>query len=145
MKKTILLISAICLLFSCELAYETDMEKQEIARVLYAQQGAWNEGDIDTYLKGYIKSDELRFVSRSGVDRGYSGVEAMYKRGYNNPDDMGLLTFELSEIKLLGENYASVIGLYMQEFPNKKERRGRFTLILKKTEKGWKIIQDHTS
>ncbi len=145
MKINFLILCLLSLLSACNTLSDADAQKQAISRVLYAQQDAWNEGDIDTFLEGYIKSDELRFVSRTGVNKGIAEVKAMYQRGYKNPKEMGHLTFELSEIKLLGEEYATIIGLYMLDFPDQKQRRGRFTLLLTKTPTGWKIIQDHTS
>ena len=60
---------------------------------------------------------------------------------------MGTLGFSELEVRSLDERYAVVIGRYRLE-RNKKDggpATGLFTLVMEKTDKGWKIIIDHTT
>ena len=60
---------------------------------------------------------------------------------------MGHLTFSDVEVHMAGGDHAYVIGRWKLE--RKKESGGDvggiYTLLFKKTAKGWKIILDHTS
>lgn len=60
---------------------------------------------------------------------------------------MGALAFSGLEIQTLGTDYASALGRW--RLTRAKEAGGDvggiFTLLLRKTAQGWKIILDHTS
>jgi ketosteroid isomerase-like protein len=60
---------------------------------------------------------------------------------------MGTLGFSGLEIRLLGPDYAAVIGRFHLDRSAGAggEASGIFTLLFHKTSQGWKIILDHTS
>jgi ketosteroid isomerase-like protein len=60
---------------------------------------------------------------------------------------MGTLEFNVLEIRMLGSDYAAVIGkFHLSRSPDSGgETGGIFTLLFRNTQKGWKIILDHTS
>ena len=62
MKK--MLISCFLLFISC-LSLHAQDDKQAILNVLETQRIAWNKGDIDSFMKGYWKSDSLMFVGKA--------------------------------------------------------------------------------
>ena len=43
-----------------------------MSAVLTAQQDAWNSGDIEGFMQGYIQSDQLRFASVGDITLGLS-------------------------------------------------------------------------
>jgi len=114
--------------------------------VLDEQQAAWNRGDIEAFMSGYEESDRTTFVG-STITHGYKQVLEDYHRRYPTKEKMGQLTFSGLEIKLLGAEYASVIGKWNLERPAEAGGKvgGIFTLLFRKTPAGWKIILDHTS
>ena len=57
---------------------------------------------------------------------------------------MGKLAFSELSVELLGPDHALVRGRYRLQFRNESPT-GIFTLIMKRTAAGWKIIHDHTS
>jgi ketosteroid isomerase-like protein len=57
---------------------------------------------------------------------------------------MGTLTFSDLEITLLNGDSATVLGRWALKRAG-DEPHGRFTLIFKRTTKGWRIVHDHTS
>jgi ketosteroid isomerase-like protein len=67
-----------------------------------------------------------------------------YKKNYYSREKMGTLTFSDLEITLVGNDAAIVLGRWHLQRA-KDEPHGRFTLILRRTKQGWKIIHDHTS
>ena len=115
-----------------------------IRAVLDAQRDAWNRGDIEGYMDGYDRSEQTVFVSGDNLTRGWQTVLERYKKNYNTREKMGTLTFSDLEVTLLGKDAAVVHGRWHLQRAG-DEPHGRFTLILRKTKLGWKIIHDHTS
>jgi len=120
--------------------------EQEIRKVLDDQVAAWNRGDIPGFMEGYAKSQSTTFIG-STIARGHTDVLAGYIKRYPNRDKMGTLKFSDLEVRMLGSNYASVIGRFHLDRSKEAggEASGIFTLVFEKTAQGWKIILDHTS
>ena len=51
----------------------TSADEVKIRELLTEQAGAWNRGDIDSFMTSYWKSDETLFVGATGVARGWLG------------------------------------------------------------------------
>ena len=120
--------------------------EQAVRNVLEVQQAAWNRGDVDAFMSGYEDSAGTAFVGTS-ITRGYRPVLEGYKRRYPTKEKMGALTFSDLDIKMLGSDYASVIGRWKLERGADAGGNvgGIYTLLFRKTASGWKIILDHTS
>jgi len=116
----------------------------EIRAVLRAQQEAWNRGDIDSFMNGYARADTTVFVSGDEVMRGWQTVRDRYLKKYSDRAKMGTLTFSDLEIEQLGPDSAVALGRWALKRANDSPH-GRFTLILRKTPDGWRIVHDHTS
>ena len=115
-----------------------------VRAVLDAQRDAWNRGDVVGYMDGYARSEHTIFVSGDTVTRGWQTVLDRYKKNYDSREKMGTLTFSDLEIKPIGNAAAIVLGRWHLQRA-KDEPHGRFTLILRLTKQGWKIVHDHTS
>ena len=115
-----------------------------IERLLLDQQEAWNRGDVDAFMQGYAQTDSLRFASSGGEIRGWTATLEYYRRAYPDKDAMGILTFDIRDIRLLSGRSAVVFGAYHLQ---RKEDRptGLFTLVLERGAEGWRIVHDHTS
>jgi ketosteroid isomerase-like protein len=123
---------------------KTDKTMADVRAVLDAQVAAWNRGDIAGFMDGYEQSQQTLFISGDSVTRGWQTVLDRYKRSYDTREKMGTLAFSELEIKPLGNGYAVVSGRW-QLTRAADTPRGRFTLLFRRTAKGWKIIHDHTS
>ena len=115
-----------------------------VRAVLDAQRDAWNRGDIEGYMDGYDRSPNTVFVSGNNVTRGWQTVLDRYKKGYDSREKMGVLTFSDLEITLLSKDAALVLGRWRLKRAS-DEPHGTFTLLLRKTKSGWKVVHDHTS
>ena len=117
-----------------------------VIKVLTMQERAWNKGDLEAYASGYKNSPDTLFIGRQ-VSRGYENMLADYKGNYPNRDAMGQLAFSDLEPHLLDEHFAIVLGKYHLTRSKKAggDAEGLFSLVLQKTEAGWKIILDHTT
>ncbi|HEY1893916.1 MAG TPA: nuclear transport factor 2 family protein [Chthoniobacterales bacterium] len=116
----------------------------EIRHVLRAQQEAWNRGDIDSFMNGYARADTTVFVSGDEVMRGWQTVRDRYLKKYSDRAKMGTLTFSDLEIEQLSPDSALALGRWELKRASDSPH-GRFTLILRKTPDGWRIVHDHTS
>jgi ketosteroid isomerase-like protein len=137
-------IILITVLLSCQNSVNTMSAKEDILKVLMSQQNAWNEGDIDGYMQGYLKSDSLRFASGGNVSYGWQNTFERYAAGYPDRNTMGLLTFSEIDISIISDDSALAFGKWELE-RSSDHPWGLFTLILKKTPEGWRIVHDHTS
>ena len=126
----------------------TTVPKQELdlIKVVLGQEAAWNRGDLDAFAQAYKNSPDTLFVTNS-VNRGFEGMVDAYHRDYPNRASMGTLSFSELEAHPLDEHFAVIIGRYHLERGKKEggNADGLFSLVLEKTDKGWKIIVDHTT
>lgn len=115
-------------------------------KVLLAQERAWNQGDLDTFVKGYKNSPDIIFLSNT-VSKGFDGMLNTYRHNYPTRASMGTLTFSDLEVKPLDPQFAVVLGHYKVERGKKEggNAEGVFSLVMEKTGDGWKIIVDHTT
>ncbi len=117
----------------------------EVKPVLDEQVAAWNAGDLDRFLATYWDSDELTFFSGGTVSKGHKAVAARYRKNYRSEGkEMGKLTFSDMEVVPLGPD-AALARARWKLVASKEKAEGLFTLVLRKLERGWKIVHDHTS
>ncbi|RLD88685.1 MAG: hypothetical protein DRJ09_07900, partial [Bacteroidetes bacterium] len=96
---------------SCnQLENNPSISKKEVLAVIMQQQDFWNQGNIKGYMKGYFKSDSLRFASGDHVSYGWQTTLDRYLKGYPDKKTMGTLLFSNIDIKLLSHNTALVFG-----------------------------------
>ncbi len=121
-------------------------QELDVIKVLLAQEKAWNKGDLAGFASGYKDAPDTLFITRS-IARGYAGLLDSYKHDYPTRAAMGTLTFSELEVRPLDENYAVVLGKYHLDRVKKEggNADGLFSLVFEKTDKGWKIIIDHTT
>lgn len=127
-------------------AVETPNEEAaaEMTAVLTAQLKAWNEGDIEAYMQGYQKSDQLRFASGGNVTTGWNETLTRYQSRYDSREKMGTLQFDIKSVDVLDADDGLVFGAWTL-IRNGDRPSGLFTLHMKKGSDGWKVVSDHTS
>lgn len=116
----------------------------EIMNVMSFQEKAWNKGDIDSFMNGYLKSEELVFSGSGGPVYGWKATKKRYLKTYPDLKTMGKLTFNVNKIKSLSINSAYLIGEYYLK-RTIDDSFGHFTLLWKKVNGKWLIVSDHTS
>lgn len=116
----------------------------QVRKVMDDQAAAWNRGDIDSFMIGYWKSENLKFVSRDRVTRGWQQTLDNYRRNYATKELMGMLSFSELDIAVISKDAAFVIGNWSLA-REKDNPKGKFTLLFRKFKEGWRIVTDHTS
>ena len=114
-----------------------------IQTVLDQQISAWNEANIDEYMKGYWKSDSVLFIGNK-ITSGWDSTLVRYKRGYPNKAAMGKLRFEILRMDFISSDCYLVTGKYFLT-REKDNPSGIFTLLFKNKKGNWVIVYDHTS
>ncbi len=108
------------------------------------QQDAWNRGDLDAFLSHYAMTDDITFYSDDKVSKGWVGLNDRYRKRYSDPALMGKLEFTELEYTPLSADAVMVRGRWtVTETPN--AGTGLFTILIRKTDTGWKVVHDHTS
>ncbi len=132
------------LLFAASLAAATPGD--EIRALLDQQVADWNRGDVRAFMQGYEDSEDTTFIG-AAVVKGHQKVLQRYLDRYPTLQIMGKLRFSDVEIRLLGSDHAWALGKFYLERPESAggKASGIFSLVLRKTPKGWRIILDHTS
>ena len=123
-----------------------------IRAAISAQAAAWNHADIPTFMQTYEDSPQTTFIG-AHVRKGYGPILDNYKKNYTSQEQMGMLTFNDLEVRLLPGScgkveYAVVTGAFHLERTAKGEAMkddGIFSLVWRKGPQGWKIVLDHTS
>lgn len=147
MKKVVLfVVFLLTVLISCnsEIVKETiseDAEKQEILAIMKAQEKAWSNNDLEGFMQGYWKSNDLKFYGSNGITFGWDKTLANYKKGYPTKEHSGTLKFKVNDISKINEGAYFVMGEYhlLRTVGN---ANGVFMIIFKKINNEWKIIAD---
>jgi len=118
----------------------------DVVKVVLAQEKAWNNGDLEGYVKGYKDSPDTLFIGKQ-VSKGYKQILDDYKHNYAAPGAMGTLAFSELEVHTLSDTFAVCLGKYHLDRAKKEggSADGLFSLVLEKTDAGWKIVLDHTT
>ena len=68
MIRYIIVFSVSCFFLSKSMAQDVlkEQDKNSIISVIEKQEKAWNDGDINTFMQGYLKSEHLVFNGSSG-------------------------------------------------------------------------------
>jgi ketosteroid isomerase-like protein len=143
MKKTAILVLIVLCLSGVSSGQAGLAAENEIKTVLDLQKAAWNRGDIERFMATYWKSDALTFQSGNSRTHGWNDVLARYKKNYA-PGKMGRLDFTDLSVNVLSREAAYVLGRFKLDLDGTL-KEGVFTLILRRTKDGWRIVHDHTS
>ena len=133
--------------FSCYLSSQHNIyegDSLNIMKVMSMQEKAWNQGDIDSFMEGYLESDFLVFSGSNGPVYGWNDTKEKYKKSYPSKEIMGNLSFVVKNIKSISFDVALMIGEYQLKRSG-GDSSGHFTLVWKKIDNKWLIVSDHTS
>lgn len=115
-----------------------------IRAVLLAQTAAWNDGDLDAFMNGYFKSDDLRFISGTSVSKGWSQTLDQLRERYGAGGDLGRLSFDGLDVEMIGDDIAIVSGRYSLARAGGADF-GALTLVMKRFDGLWRIVHEHST
>jgi|ERR1043166_6424492 ketosteroid isomerase-like protein len=137
----IFLLSVIASLFT---GCANPVDHPEIRAVLDSQVRAWNSGDLEGFMAGYWKSEEMLFSTPKSQTTGWQATLDRYRAHYPTGQAMGRLRFEQLQIAQSAPEAAEVSGRYVQQTPEGL-KTGRFFLTFRRMDNRWVIVHDHTT
>lgn len=138
-----ILSACVCLLLLTSISAQQE-DEQVIRKILRDQTLAWNQGDLEGFMKGYWQNDSLLFIGKRGLTYGWKNTLENYKKGYPDTAAMGKLFFDIKIVKRLSPDYFHVIGKWhLQRTAGDLE--GHYTLLFRKIRNQWVIVADHSS
>ena len=150
----VLFFTLVCASFAA--AQSPNPDEAAIRAAIAAQAAAWIRADIPTFMQTYENSPDTTFIGAT-LRKGYGPILERYKANYTTKEQMGVLTFDHLDIRLLPSScgapqssveFAVVTGTFHLERTAKGEAKkddGIFSLVWRKGPTGWKILLDHTS
>jgi hypothetical protein len=127
----------------CAACRSAPLSREQCERVLAEQAEQWNGGDLPAFVATYWDGPELTFLGASGLVRGRNDLLASYQRAYPTAEARGRLSFEVVEFQPLGGDHALLLGRYA--LARGTPDAGWFSLVLRRTPAGVRILHDHTS
>ncbi len=140
MKKLLFIVSILSFLNCMAQTNEAD-DKEAILQVMKLQEEAWSSHDIEGFMKGYWRSDSLKFYGSGGLTKGWQQTLDNYKKGYPTKEFTGTLTFTIHDISKIDDGSYWVMGEYYL-VRNVGNANGVFLIIFKKISGEWKIVAD---
>lgn len=122
-------------------------QNEAIQKLMAEQQDAWNRGDLPAFASYYEDSPETTFMGRDIVRGGTKAILERYRKGYPTREAMGTLTYSEISVRPLADGLVLVTGRFALKRTKEGggDTSGRYTLIVRRTSNGWKIIHDHSS
>lgn len=138
-----IIIAIICSLTITVIQAQNKTEKAILA-ILDKQVTAWNSGNMNEFMIGYVNNDSLLFIGKNGLTYGYEKTLNNYKKSYPDTTQMGKLHFTILQTKPLGKQHYFVVGKWHLA-RSVGNLQGHFSLVFKKIKGKWFIIADHSS
>ena len=133
-------------LFALSALSSTAQSNDELAikQALNEQIEAWNQGNIERFMKTYWENDSLMFIGKGGIKYGWNNTLNNYKRNYPDTIAMGKLSFDILKISRLSPEYFYVVGKWHLQ-RSIGDLNGHYDLLFRKINGKWVIIADHSS
>jgi uncharacterized protein (TIGR02246 family) len=122
-------------------------QNDAIRKMMDDSAAAWNRGDLPAYVSYYEDSPDTTFMGKTVTRGGRQAILDRYRKGYPTRDAMGVLTFSEIEVRPLAPGLALVTGKFAlaRTAAGGGNAQGRYTLVVRQSPDGWKIIHDHSS
>ncbi len=122
----------------------TPPEFGECRTVILRQQAAWNRGDLDAFCADYWNSEDLVFATASSTAVGWEAMRDRYRSRYTDRETMGQLAFSELSMSMLADDTVVCRGRW-QLNRAKDAPWGRFVIVLRRFDDGWKVVADYTT
>jgi uncharacterized protein (TIGR02246 family) len=142
--RTILLVLSLAALLSsllpAGLQAAPAVAEEEIRILLSAQAAAWNRGDLEAFCSVY--TDDALFLTPSGLTTGRRAVLDRYRKKYPDAAARGTLSFELLDVRRIGNVGASVVSRWKLARGAKPAAEGLTLLSFERQGTAWRIVHD---
>lgn len=123
---------------------DPDAEAAAIRKVIADMEAAWNRGDFEGYMAGFLNPGVV-FVSRGKFQDGWQGTLDHYVRDYGGaPGSQGELHFHDIRVEMLSDDAAQLISRYRLA-GGRRAQEGINTRLMRKVGGRWVIALNHVS
>ncbi|MBI1267304.1 MAG: DUF4440 domain-containing protein [Cryomorphaceae bacterium] len=140
-----ILITACSLLFS---ACTPDVEQinpiEAVETAMQQQEIDWNNGNIEGFMSSYWNNEDLIFIGRRGLSKGWQTTLDNYKKSYPDKEQMGRLMFQNDTLIQMGAEVVFVAGRWSL-FRKADTLAGAYSLTWELKNRNWVITTDHSS
>lgn len=116
-----------------------------VERMLTESAEAWNRGELDGFMDDYLESQNTTFIGGGGLLTGYDAIRERYAPLFEPGAARDSLRFADVRARRLAAVEALATGRWVLYRRDETTGSGPFTLVLRHTSRGWKIIHDHSS
>ena len=119
---------------------------QQVYQMILKMVDCWNKHDLDGYMNGFWKSEDLLAVIESEVHWGWSDLSASFHRGYPDRDKMGKI--DLQRLQIRSSTPDTAVALCWWRIVPPRGGTPVFatdTMQLQKFSEGWRITVEHSS
>ncbi len=129
-----------------EVEVDADADVQTAVETMLSQSAiAWNEGRLDGFMDDYLESSNTTYIGAQGLIVGYEGIRERYAPLFEPGASRDSLHFEAVRVRRLAAIEAIATARWILSRDGTVTASGPFTLVLRHTGNGWKIIHDHSS
>ena len=112
-----------------------------IKNLLAANAAAWNEGNLDAFMNGYVNTADLMLIDDAIVTAGWSHVRKTFEKDVAASGEMGRLAFSKLDVRMTSDDVASIVGRYSLARTT-GTKSGVVTIVMKQTGGQWRIAQE---
>ncbi len=116
-----------------------------VAGMLKESAAEWNRGDLAGFMDDYLESASTTYIGSVGLLTGYDAIRARFAPSFEPGAQRDSLRFEDMRVRRLGAVEAIATARWILHRGDTVTGSGPFTLVLRHTSGGWKIIHDHSS
>ena len=119
-------------------------DEAEIRERLANSAAAFNRGDLPEHLAIY--AEDVTFMTKDGPRPGIAPIEKAFREKYFvNGKPIQQLQFTELAVRPLAADTALATARWTLSGGGKPDQTGWFTLVLLRSQAGWRVVHDHSS
>lgn len=118
---------------------------KEVKKALDGQVEAWNQQKLEEAMTFYWESPEMLWISKAGVDKGYTPVLEMFRKDFSDRSKMGTYTYEPLHIQEVSAEAVYYVFRWKIVLEGKQLMGGISSQLWKKINGNWVITAEHAS
>lgn len=130
---------------ACRIAHVPPDPTSSVRAMLDSSAAGWNARDLDKFVAAYADDSMTTFVSGGHLHQGIAWIREHYQPSFGAGGVHDSLRFTELRVRPLGDEYALGFARYELFRGDSVTSSGPFTLIVRRTSTGWRIVHDHTS
>ncbi|MCB2113328.1 MAG: DUF4440 domain-containing protein [Parvularculaceae bacterium] len=112
-----------------------------IRNIFAANAAAWNEGNLDAYMRGYVNSAGVVYIENAVVTAGWAPLRKSFEKEISASGEMGRLSFDDLNVRMTTDDVATVVGKYTLA-RSQGAKTGVVTIVMNQVDGRWRISQE---